>query len=402
MGWFSRKPKAEERTVTQASSAAEFFSAFGIDASAAGQHVTTRSALGVPAVFAAVNFIAGTIAGLPLHVYRRDGDGRVRVSTPIAGILHDAVGPETTSFEWRKYTFERVLTGGRAFTQILRNVRSVVELRPLNPSQVTVKREDGRRFYEYRQDGGGVLRLPASDVIDIPFMLAEDRCGHHGPIATNRVAIGLAQAVQKRSSTFFDNGGVPPFIVSGAFQSGKAMERASNDIAEAVKRAATEGRQYMTLPEGLTIQTVGSNAEQMQLLEMQRYCVEEVARIYSLPPTFLQDLTHGTYSNTEQQDLHFAKHTLKRWVEQFEQELNLKLFPAGSGMYVEFSVDGLLRGDFKTRMEGYGLAVNSGVMKPNEARRRENLPDDPSGDALMIQGGTVPIGAQNEGLQDEV
>lgn len=107
---------------------------------------------------------------------------------------------------------------------------------------------------------------------------------------------------------------------------------------------------------------------------------------------FLQDLTHGTFSNTEQQDLHFVKHTLKRWVEAFEQELNLKLFGRQNKRYfVEMSMDGLLRGDFKTRMEGYGTAIQNGVLKPNEARQLENRPDDPAGDVLLVQGAMVPI-----------
>ena len=84
---------------------------------------------------------------------------------------------------------------------------------------------------------------------------------------------------------------------------------------------------------------------------MQRFSIEQIARVYQVPPVFLQDLTHGTFSNTEQQDLHLVKHTIKRWIEQLEQELNLKLFPRGSSEFVEFSLDGLLRGDIKTVAE---------------------------------------------------
>jgi HK97 family phage portal protein len=116
----------------------------------------------------------------------------------------------------------------------------------------------------------------------------------------------------------------------------------------------------------------------------------------------LQDLTRGTYSNTEQQDLHFVKHTLKRWIEQFEQELNLKLFPRGSKLYVEFNVDGLLRGDFKTRMEAHATTIQNGIRTPNEVRDIENMSPMPEGDSLMIQGATVPIGSQNLGVPDAV
>ena len=400
MGFFSRtKPEARATQSTE-----NFFDVLGLNygGDVAGQSVTEKSALGVPAVFAAVNFIAGTIAGLPLHVYRKDGDDRVRVKDGVAALLHSAVNDETTSFEWRKYTFDRVLTGGRGLTQIRRNGKGdVVDLYPLEPSSTKVKRVNGARVYEYKEDGKTLI-LAARDVIDVPFMLAEDRLSAIGPIGSNKSAIALAQAVQAYSTRFFDNGGVPPFAITGGFQTGKAMQRASDDLQAAVKRAASEGRQALTLPTGLDIKPIGSDPEKTQLLETQRFCVEQIARIYSLPPIFLQDLTHGTYSNTEQQDLHFIKHTLKKWVEQFEQELNLKLFGRGSDMFVEFSMDGLLRGDFGSRMAGFAQAIQNGVMTPNEARSLENRPDDAAGDKLMIQGATVPIENQLKEKTDDV
>ena len=397
-----RSKKPEERaTVTQSSE--RFFEVLGLSPSGGtGQIVNAKTALGVPAVFAAVNFISGTIAGLPLHVYRRDGEGRERVSDGVAALLHDAPSDELTSYAWRQYTFTRILTGGRGLTQIVRNGRgAVVELVPMEPSSTTVRRVGGKKFYDYDIDGKKV-RYPARDVIDLPFMLDEDGLSHISPISANRVAIGRAQAVQEYASRFFDNGGVPPFAVTGNFQSGKALNRASDDLHDAVKRAAKEGRQALTLPAGLEIKTIGADPEKTQLLETQRFCVEEIARIYSLPPTFLQDLTNGTYSNTEQQDLHFAKHTLKRWVEQFEQELNLKLFGRGSEYFVEFSMDGLLRGDFKTRMDGYAQGIQNGVMTPNEARRMENRPEMDAGGKLMIQGATVPIENQLQEPSNDV
>lgn len=388
---FKRPATPARRAHASTSSAARFFEVMGMTGSG-GQIVTERTALGVPAVFAAVNFIAGTIAGLPLHVYRRGrgAGGATRESGRIATILHDAVLPDTTSFEWRKYTFEQVLTGGRGLTRILRNGRGeVIGLEPLQPSRVTVQRVDGLR--RYRVQSSSTVTLPAEDVIDIPFMLDEDRLTCIGPIAANRVAIGQALAVQEYTARFFDNGGVPPFAVTGPFRSGDAMGRAAGDLAEAVRSSAREGRQALILPDGLEIKSIGADPDKMQMLELQRFCVENVARIYSLPPVFLQDLTRGTYSNTEQQDLHFVKHTLKRWIEQLEQELTLKIFGAGSELYAEFNLDGLLRGDFATRMDGLARAIQNGLLTPNEGRAMENRPPLPGGDDLMVQGATVPI-----------
>jgi HK97 family phage portal protein len=184
---------------------------------------------------------------------------------------------------------------------------------------------------------------------------------------------------------------VPPFAVTGGFKSGGAMGRAADDLEESVRKAAKEKRVALVLPTGLEIKPIGGDPDKNQMIEAQRFMVEQVARIYSMPPIFLQDLTHGTFSNTEQQDLHFVKHTVKRWVEQIEQELNLKFFGRGSKFFVEFSMDGLLRGDFKTRMDGYAQAIQNAILTPNEVAALENRPPRPGGNDLLIQGATVPL-----------
>ena len=296
----------------------------------------------------------------------------------------------------------RVLTGGRAFTHIIRNSRGeVVELHALDPTKVELERINGLKFYLYKENGGS-KRFEAADILDLPFMLKEDGLGHYGPINTGAEAIGLALAVQEYAGRFFNSGGVPPFAVTGNFQSGDALNRAADDLAEAVRKASAEGRQALTLPSGLEISKIGSAPEENQMLETQKYCVEQIARVYSLPPTFLQDLSNGTFSNTEQQDMHFVKHTLKRWIEQFEQELNLKLWGRQNRRFVaEFSVDGLLRGDYRTRMEGHARSIQAGFLTPNEARELENRPPLEGGDKLYIQGATVPIDQAGDEVENE-
>lgn len=398
--WNRKQLKAEERASAENPnvpiSSESILAMLGFSGnSAAGVNVTIEAALGVPAIWAAVNFIAGTMAGLPLHVYKKTANGREKVEGGLAAILHDAVNDECSSFEWRKYSFDRVLTSGRSLTFIERNnAGQIINLWPLNPAEVTVRRKDGRRSYE-RKVGKGAVVYSASEVIDIPFMLNADMLTARSPILANKDTIGLAIAATNYGSRFFNNGGVPPFLMTGNFASGAGLNRASSDLEQAVKNAAKEGRLALTLPAGHDIKSIGVDPAKSQLVELKRFLIEEIARIYSLPPNFLQDLSHGTFSNVEQQDLHFVKHTIKRWVEQVEQELNLKLFGrAGNDQYVEFNLDGLLRGDFKTRMEGYAQAIQNGVLKPNEARRQENRPDDPQGDVLLIQGATVPLGSQ--------
>jgi len=407
MGIFDRLIGQEARSLedpTATNSTKDFLSVMGWGdfAAAAGVTVNTDTAMGVPAIWAAVNFIAGTLAGLPLHVYRKTDAGRERVTEGFGATINTAVNDEMSSFEWRKYMFEQVLTGGRSITYIERdeggNVRN---LHPVDPNGVLVERKVTSQGFPAKTYRYNQRIFKARDIIDLTFMLKANQLDPRGPIATNKDAIGMAIAASQYGAKAFQSGGIPPAVLQGPFQSGAAASRASEDVAAATAKLAKEGRPIMALPLGHELKSVGFSPEQMQLIELQRFSIEQIARIYSLPPIFLQDLTRSTFTNSEQQDLHFVKHTLKRWIEQAEQEMNLKLFGRGSDQYVEFNVDGLLRGDFKTRMEAHATSIQNGIRTPNEVRDLENMSARDEGNDLMIQGATVPIKNQVIGDQDE-
>ncbi len=401
---FSKPAPVEERAVTQ--SDPDFLERMGLSVGHVSSQdvvVTTETALMVPAVWAAVNFISGTLAGLPLKVYRKSKDGRSEVSGGLSDVLGTAPNDEWTSFDWRKYKFDGVLTGGRGFTYVERNnAGRVSNLWPMEPSRTTVKYDGMRRTYEYRAADQRVLKYASNEVIDVPFMLRSDMTGHRGPISSGRDAIGMAIAAVNYASKTFQSGGLPPATLEGPFSSAASAGRAADDIARQMARLAAEGKSVLPIPAGHSLNASGFSADKMQLIEMQRFSIEQIARIYSLPPAFLQDLTHGTFSNTEQQDLQFVKHTLKRWIEQTEQQMNLKLFGRSSRTYVEFNVDGLLRGDIKTRMEAHAAAIQNAIYTPAYAAGKENAPYREEADVLVIQGATVPIGTQPEkGESDE-
>lgn len=399
LDFFRRSEKRNLENPTAPVSATDFLQTmgWGDPISSAGITVTIDNALGVPAVWSAVNFLSGTLAGLPLHVYRKTANGRAKVDNGVAPILNDVANDGMSSFEWLKYSFEQVFTGGRSVTYIERAGNGTVKnLWPLDPAKLRVERlSDGRKVYRYNQ-----TQYQADEVIDIPFMLKSNGLDVRGPLMTNKDVIGMAIASSRYGAKAFQSGGIPPAVLQGPFQSGASAVRASDDVAKTMAKLASENRAVMALPLGHELKPLGFSPDDMQLLELQRFCVEQVARIYSLPPVFLQDLTHGTFANTEQQDLHFVKHTIKRWVEQTEAEINLKIFGRNSRTYAEFNVDGLLRGDFKTRMEAHATSIQNGIRTPNEVRDIENLEPMPEGDSLMIQGATVPISAQQAGQTD--
>lgn len=400
MGLFTRD-KPEQRGVQVTQSAPNFLQVFGIEATAT---VSTEEALGVPAVWAAVNFIAGTIAGLPLHVYDKTANSKRKVrpttQNPTAMMLHDAVNDDYSSFQWRFDMMTAVLTEGRFVSYIERDgMNRPVNLYPL--PKASVKRlENGRKQYEINVNGQP-QRYDQADVLDVTFMLHDDLLKHRSPLRQCSIAIGKAYNANKYGSKLFKNNGLPAFTLQGPFGSEKSAMRAAENIAEATKQAARKGGNVLAIPMGHELRPLSADPDKMQLVETQRFAVEEIARIYSLPPTFLQDLTHGTFSNTEQQDLHFVKHTMKRWLEQLEAEMNLKFFGRGSRRIVEFNVDGLLRGDYKTRMEGNAQAINTGQLTPNEARAMDNREPLEGGDRLYIQGATVPLETQTGDVTNE-
>lgn len=387
-----RKPKPEERAVTVTAADPRFLEVFGLATPAT---VSEGEALGLPAVWAAINFLSGTIAGLPLHVYDKGGASKRKVkatkANPVVAMLHDAVNDGLTSFQWRYNLMTAVLTEGRAVTYIERDdLGRPINLYPLPRATVAVDPDTGRR--KYKHTAGGRERIyDEADVLDIAFMLRSDQVTHLSPLRQCATALGKAVRANEYGARIFAHGGLPAFALTGPFKSGESAKRASDDVANAAKEAAAKGGKVLAIPDGHDLKPLGSDPDKMQLVETQKFAVTEVARIYGLPPTFLQDLERATFSNSEMQDLHLVKHTVKRWLEQLEAEMNLKLFGRNSSRIVEFNLDGLLRGDYKTRMEGNAQAIQTGQLTPNEARALDNREPLDGGDQLLIQGATVPL-----------
>ena len=371
-------------------SSANFMAFFGVNGTNLPA-VTVDSALTVPAVAAAVTFLSRTMAALPLHAYRETKDGPKRLPGKIDGIVHDAPNDGQSSFAFRQYFWQQVFTGGRGLAWIERGVRDPEALWPMDPTKTTIKRTNGRVTYEFSGK-----TYEAADVIDVPFMLKADGISHYGPIALASKAIQLAISMNDYGSNYFAGGGVPPLALEGPLPAGAdAVKRAQADIKRSIDAAKNKNEPVFPIPAGYKLSPVGLDPDKGQMVEARRFQVEEIARGWQLPPVFLQDLSHASYSNAEQQDLHLVKHLIGQWAEAFEGELDLKLFGrVRVGKYIEHNLDGLLRGDFKTRMDGLGRAIQTAIRTPNEARRLENLPDLPDGDKLYIQGATVPLGSQ--------
>lgn len=372
-------------------SAENFMAFFGING-AILPSVSIDSALTVPAFLAAVAFLSRSLATLPLHAYKTTTAGPKKLTGKLQTVTHDAPNDGQSSFAFRQYFWQQVFTGGRGLAWIERTPQGVEALWPMDPTKTTIKRTAGR--VTYQMDG---KEYPAADVIDVPFMLKADGLKHFGPIALAAKALQLAISMNDYGSNFFAGGGVPPLALEGPLPTGaEAMKRAQADIKRSVDAAKNANEPIFPIPAGYKLSPVGLDPAKGQMLEARRFQVEEIARVFQIPPVFLQDLTRATFTNAEQQDLHLVKHLIAQWAEALEGEMNLKLFGRGNnGRYVEHNLDGLLRGDFVSRMTGYGQAIQNAIRTPDEVRALENLPamGGPA-DKLQIQGATVPLGSQ--------
>jgi HK97 family phage portal protein len=376
-------------TITPSASYDDWLSFLGIaPGSVPLPAVTVESALEVPAFSGATGFLSRTLASLPLQAFRSAEGEAVKLDNELAMLLNEAPNPDWSSFEWRRYIWHQIFTRGRGPTYIERDGVRPVALWPMDPTLTTVARVGGRKVYRFQG-----LEYPASDVIDVPFLLRPDQIGVYSPVMLGRKAIGLALAMNDFAGGFFGSGGVPPLALEGPLPQGPdGFRRAQEDIQRAIELAAKSGKSFFGMPPGHKLSPVGIDPDKGQMTEARLFQIQEIARIYGLPPVFVQDLSRGTFSNTEQQDLQLVKHTIGQWAKAFEDELNLKLFgQRRRSRYVRHNLDGLQRGDFKARIDALARGIQTAQITPNEARRLEERPDIAGGDGLFIQGATVPI-----------
>jgi HK97 family phage portal protein len=349
--------------------------------------VSVEAALGVPAVFSIVSFLSRTMAALPIHTFET-GDNGDRVSDPVTQLLSFAPNEGETSYGWRRWMWQHVFTTGRGLSWIERVGERPVAIWPLEPGRTQIKRVDGRKVYVHAG-----REYQARDVIDVPYMLKPDGLGSYSPIAKVNKAISLAIAMEQFAGSFFLGGGVPPLALTGPMPSGaEAFKRAQSDISRAIDMAKQSNSSIFGMPPGHTLSPVGFEPAKGQMVEAREFQIVEISRGWQMPPVFVQDLSKGTFSNTEQQDLWLAKHLVMQWAKAFEDELTLKLYGwQNPARRVRHNLDGLQRGAFRERSEALARAIQTGQITPNEARALEQRAPLDGGDVLYVQQATVPL-----------
>ena len=363
--------------------------------SSSGKSVNEKTALQTTAVYACVRILAETIASLPLHTYRYSPGGKEKAQEhPLYHLLHSEPNPEMTSFVFRETLMGHLLLWGNAYAQIIRDGRGrILGLYPLLPSKMLVNRTDqGILFYQYEKDGRTYF-LPNSDVLHIPGLGFDGLVGY-SPIAMAKNAIGMAIATEEYGAKFFANGASPGGVLEhpGVVKDPGKIRESWN----AVYQGSGNAHRVAVLEEGMKFQPIGIPPEQAQFLETRKYQLNEIARIFRIPPHMIGDLEKSSFSNIEQQSLEFVMYTLDPWVIRWEQAIQRALLSGGEKRqyFVKFNVDGLLRGDYQSRMNGYAVGRQNGWLSANDIRELENLnriSPELGGDLYLINGNMTKL-----------
>lgn len=370
-----------------------------------GKTVNERTAMQTTAVYACVRILAEAIAGLPLHVYRyRMDGGKERIPQhPLYYLLHNEPNPEMTSFVFRETLMSHLLLWGNAYVQIVRNGRGqAVALYPLLPSKMEVNRAaNGELIYTYYRDydesglnpKGGYVTLRKDGVLHIPGLGFDGLVGY-SPIAMAKNAIGVSLATEEYGAAFFANGANPGGVLEhpGVI---KDIQRVKDSWNSAYQGSANAHR-VAVLEEGMKFQAIGIPPEQAQFLETRKFQINEIARIFRVPPHMVGDLEKSSFSNIEQQSLEFVKYTLDPWVVRWEQSLQQALILPSekSSLFIKFNVDGLLRGDYQSRMNGYATGRQNGWMSANDIRELEDMnriSSEEGGDLYLVNGNMTKL-----------
>lgn len=353
---------------------------------ATGRTVTPETALTYSAVWAAVRVLSESVAQLPLILYERlepRGKRRAR-GHGLFDLLHDAPNSEMTAYEFREALMGHLCTWGNAYAEIEVDRRGeVIGLWPLRPDRMAVKRlwNPRRLVYEYELSGSGKKVLLAAEQVLHLRGLGFDGVIGYSPVNMARQGIGLGLAAEEYGARFFGNGARPGVVLE---HPGELSEKAFSRLKESwlnQHEGLEKAHRVAILEEGIQVKEIGMPPEDAQFLQTRRFQVEEVARMYRVPPHMLADLEHGTFSNIEHLGLEFVAHSLGPWLVRWEQRITQDLLtPAERGRYfAEHLVAGLLRGDLKTRYEAYAVGRNWGWLSADDVREMENMNPLPDG-----------------------
>ncbi len=371
-----------------------------------GEKVDEKTAMQIATVYACVRLLAETVAGLPLHLYRYTDDtenGKERAKDhPLYKILYRQPNPEMTSFSFWETMVLQILLWGNSYAQVIRDGKNnVLALYPLPQENVEVDRDEkGHIYYIYHAYTDEVpgetnkdIYFRSDEVFHVPGLSYNGLVGV-SPIAMMKNSLGTTLAVEKYGSAFFKNGAQPSGVLEhpGVLKNPEKIRENWSDVYG----GANNAHKVAVLEEGMSYKAISLPPEDSQFLSTRQFGVNEICRIFRVPPHLVQDMEHATFSNIEHQSIDFVVHTLTPWLVRFEQAIikDLLLPDEQDDYFPKFNVDGLLRDDYQSRMQGYATGISNGFLSPNDIHRLENMdliPAEKGGDDYYLNGGYVKL-----------
>lgn len=352
---------------------ADLLGAAGTDS---GIDISEETATNFSAVYSAVRVIAESVAVLPLQIFKRTNKGRDLLRDhPLYRLLHDEPNKYQTSYVHRETQTAFQCLWGNSYAKIIRDsLQRPAELDPIHPSLVYVNHDEKTNKLFYVINGKEIIEQ--TDMIHIPA-LSFDGIKGKSPVKVAKESIGLGIALEKFGALFFGNGANLGGILQHPGKLTDPSYKRLKAAFESKRKGISKSHETIILEEGMKYEKIGIPPEEGQFLGSRKFQVNEIARWFRLPPHMIGDLERATFSNIEMQDLEFVKYSLMPWLKRGEAELMRKLLTEEEKKthFIEYNVDGLLRGDIVTRGQYYQIMRTIGTMNANEVRRKENMND---------------------------
>jgi len=359
-----------------------------------GVQVSEDNALTFSAVYAAVRIISETIASIPLNVYQADGETRVKaVGHPVQDLLAKAPNSVSSTFTFREAMASNLVLHGNAYAKIEMNAAGrPTALIPLNPMKVEVKVVDGEKVYVFDK------KHTYLDYEMLHFVgLSFNGLTGKSPLSMAREAVAIGLAAQEYGARFYSNGANAGGVITAPGRLNTEVVKRLRESWNRAQSGNSNSHSTAILEEGMKYEKIGLDPEAAQFLQSRKFQVNEIARIFRIPPSYLADLDNSsTKANVEQQAIQFVRDCITPYVRRMEVELNRKLFREDEpNLYAYFTMEGLMRGDQKARYEAYAVARNWGWLSVNDIRDLENLNPVEGGDIYL-----QPLNMQRAGEDD--
>jgi HK97 family phage portal protein len=344
--------------------------------SIAGARVSPDTAMRLAAVYACVRVLAETMAMLPFVVYRDSGGGKERVTDHwLYRLFAKRPNRFQNPFEWREMLQGHLVLRGNAYCQIIANAKGeITELLPIHPDRVRLESlSSGEYRYRVHNQNGEEILLSRGEVWHLRGLSSDGIVGL-SPIDLARESLGMALAAQDYGARFFSNDAKPTggwIEFPGAFKDQEA-KKVFRESFQAAQSGANRGK-VLVLESGMKYHEVGVTNKDAQFLELRKFQITDIARLFRVPPHMIADLDRATFSNIEQQSLEFVMHTMTPWAERWEASIESDLMLDGDELEVEFDFANLMRGDANSRSAYYQSGIQNGWLTRNEARIAENL-----------------------------